>query len=272
MKKYILIAILPLLCVACKAQEKNKNAVAGIETAVKQEESGYTFEEFRTEFKRAFEIYEAQIGVYFWDEFKDLEVRYNLTDDESKLLGKWMNVTYTNLTNNYYTFYPNKLFILSFSYENIKLADSEKVYFNKAVGTWGIAGGIVRITIYAIVTADDKLDWPNNKGAFLVERPYTVDFIHIDDIGKEGYTKRPINDTVLSEELGRMATVIEPNRTNNLYVRNVHTIDFITDSGKPEKNYDYFKIVPDLARENISGLDVATNPELIEKYIFPLRP
>jgi hypothetical protein len=281
MKKKLLILSLLILCFSCNAQKKDKNTERGywindaevnntkIETTVEQKTGGYTFEEFRTEFKDTFDEFEMAMGVYFWDEFNDLEALYNLTENESKLLGKWMNITYKNLSNNYYTFYPNKLFILGFFYENIQITDAEKMYFNKAVGTWEIAGGIVRITIYAIVTADRKLDWRNNKGVFFVENPYTVDFININNIGREGFTKRPINDTVLSEELKQMVTVIKPNRTNNLYARNVYTINLVPPLGK---NYNYFRIVPDLARENLTGLEVATNPELIEKYIFPLWP
>jgi len=142
-----------------------------------------------------------------------------------------------------------------------------KKNFNKALGTWEIINDVVRITIYAIITEDRALEHPNNKGVFLVEHPYSIDFINIDDIDERGFTKRPINDTILSKELQRKVTIKERNKTNNLYVRNVYSIDVITDSGRPEKNYGYFRIVPEMAREKLSGLDVATNLELIRKYI-----
>jgi len=229
----------------------------------------HTFDEFED----VFNIDLIPIGTYFWEEFRDIEPQYALTENESKLLGEWMNVTFTTSpTNNDYTFFPNKFFLLSFGFENFRIIDSEKKYFDKAVGTWEIINGVVRITIYAIITEDDKLEHPNNKEVFFVEHPYTIDFINIDDIDERGFTKRPINDTILSKELERKVVIKERNKTNNLYVRNVYTILVITDSGKPEKYYSYFSIVPELARENLSGLEVATDAGLIKRYILGLRP
>jgi len=69
-----------------------------------------------------------------------------------------------------------------------------------------------------------------------------------------------------------MVLINEPNMTNNLYVRNVYRIDIITDSGQPEKNYGYFNIVREMAKENLSGFNIAANGALIEKYIFGLWP
>ena len=252
MRKIILFIFLSFIWFACDSQEKI-----------------HTIDEFTD----AFDVYEIPMGTYFWDEFKDIELRYNLTENESKLLGEWFNVTFgKDIVNNYYTFFPNKLFLLKFYPRNIRIVDSEKMYFNKALGTWEIKNNIVRITIYAIITEDDTMKYPNNKGLFLVDKPYSIDFINIDDIDEQGFTRRPINDTILSRELRQKVTIKEPNRTNNLYVRNVYTIDVITNSGKPEKNYGYFSIVPEMAQKNLSGLDVATDPELIEKYIFRLWP
>ena len=248
MKKYLIIVFLFLLCLACNSKEKNL----------------HTFDEF----KEAFNVDLVSIGTYFWDEFVEFEDQYNLTKGESKLLGEWMNVTFTSgPTYNYYAFFPNKLFISSLSFECFKLTESEKMYLNKALGIWEIIDDIVRITIYAIITEDDTMAYPNNKGLFFVEKPYTIDFININDIDERGFTQRPINDMILSKELQQKVTVQNPNKTNNLYVRNVYTIDVITNTGKPEKNYNYFSIVPDLARDNVSGFELATSPELIRKYI-----
>ena len=291
MKKYLVILVFSLLCLNCKAQDKNNNNIDKIDNEDKiafETKSGITFENkiyFETEsdmhtndihtfeeFKNILNVelnYFLPMGTWFWDEFSDYEEQYNLTKNESKLLGRWMNVTFTTLVNNNYLFFPNKLFILLFNYKNIRIIDEEKMYFNRAIGTWEIVDGIVRFTIYAVVTEDDMLKYSNNKELFFVERPYSVDFINIDDIGEEGYTKRPINDTILSEELKRMVTIKKPNMTNNLYVRNVYSMNVLPPVGK---DYGDFSIVPNLARENLSGLEVATSRELIERYIFPMWP
>ena len=253
MRKFLLIVVFSLVCIACDTQENDDHTIE--------------------EFEDAFNVYEIPIGTYFWNEFKDFESQYGLTEDESKLLGDWLHANFsTGPSNNSYAFFPNKLFLLKFKFENFRTNDAEKMYFNKALGTWEIIDNIVYITIYAIITEDDTLDYRSNKGVFFVERPYTIDFINIDDIDERGFTRRSINDAILSRELQQKVTIKEPNKTNNLYVRNVYSIDVITDSGKPEKNYGYFSIVPEMARENLSGLEVATNPELIEKYIFGLWP
>ena len=252
MKKHLLIIFLLLLCFACNLKEKDI----------------YTFDEIKNEFKDVFNIELIPIGTCFWDEFNGIKTQYGSTENESKLLGKWMNITFvTGIYNNYYTFFPNKFFLIKFKFGNFQVIDAEKIYFNKALGTWEIINGIVKITIYAIITLDDEKIHPYNKDVFYVEHPYTVDFINIDDIDEKGFTRRPINDTILSAELKKMVTIKEPNRTNNLYVRNVYTIDVITDSGQPEKNYGYFHYFPEMAQENHSGLDIVMNPELIKRYI-----
>jgi hypothetical protein len=247
MRKQLLIVFLTFFWVACNIKEKE-----------------YTIDDF----VRVFNVDLMPMGTYFWDEFSVMEVRYDLTGNESKLIGRWYNADFlTGLAYNSYTFFPNKLFILKFYFQNYQVIDTEETYFNKALGTWELVDGVVRIMIYTIITVDYTLDYPNNKGVFFVESPYSIDFIKIEDIDERGFTKRPINDAILSKELRQKVTIRERNKTNDLYVRNVYTIDVITDSGNLEKNYGYFSIVPELAQKNISGLDVVTNPELIRKHI-----
>jgi hypothetical protein len=239
-----------------------------------KEDDIYTFDRLKDEFKEAFDIIENPIGTYFWDEFKDLEAQYGLTKGVSKLLGKWLNVTYNMDNNNYYYFYPNKLFLLKFKSQNYQYLSDRNLYLYHAVGAWDIAGGIVQYTVYAFIIQEASEKYlpysKESKSVFFVEHPYTVDFINIDDIGEEGFTKRPINDTIFSSELQQIFRIIEPNMSNNLYVRNVYSIAWITNSGRPEKDYRYFDIVREMAKEDLSGLDIVTNNELIERYIFNL--
>jgi hypothetical protein len=242
----------------------------------------YTLDRLKDEFKEAFNL-DLPIGTYFWDEFEDIELQYGLSEDESKLLGMWMNVdSWTTFPNspivtgryyNYYNFFPNKLFLLQFKFENYYMGSNNKLSLRNALGTWEIVNSIVQITIYAIITAYETEyevgNYPYIKNVLFVERPYTVDFINIDDIGEEGFTKRPINDTILSNDLQQKVRIKEPNMTNNLYVRNVYSLH-VMNSIEPKKYYGNFSTVREMAQENLSGLDIVTNRELIEKYIFNL--
>jgi len=251
MKKYLFVPFFLMFCFACNSKEE-----------------AYTFDKFKEDYEEYFNILEIPIGTFFWDEFNDIEEQYNLTKNESILLGEWKNVTFVvGPTYNSYNFFPNHLFVLRFKLDNFQIIDEKEMYFYKAFGTWEIRDNIVKITIYALTIEDDTRDHPNNKDVFIVEHPYTVDFININDIGEEGYTKRPINDTILSKELRKMVKIKEPNKSNNLYVRRLYMIAFMTNSGQPEKDYGNFRYVREMAQANHSGLEIATNPELIKKYI-----
>ena len=256
MKKIISIIILSFFCFSCNPHKNKVNPFS---------EKIYTFEEFRVEFQEYLNIFDVPIGTYFWDEFSEFEKQYNLTKDESKLLGEWIITTFTGGPINHdYLYFPNKFFFMNFFPRTIQITDAKNLFLNKALGTWEIIDGMVKITIYAIMTEDEEKIYPDNKDIFLVKHPYTIDFINIDDIGEEGFTKRPINDAILSEELLKTVTILKPNTSNNLFIRNVYTIDLVPET---KKNYNYFTYFPEMARDNHSGLEIATNPELIKKYI-----
>jgi len=65
-----------------------------------QKNKVHTFDEF----KDVFNVDLIPIGTYFWDEFRDIEPQY------------------------YYTFFPNKFFILSFDFKNYEIIDAEKKF------------------------------------------------------------------------------------------------------------------------------------------------
>jgi hypothetical protein len=247
MKKYLLVIIISYLLLACSFKNKE-----------------HTFDEF----EYAFSLDLEPMGTFFWDEFINFESQYGLVADESKLLGRWCNITpapsYIS-----FIFFPNKLFLLQLAYKNFLVSGNEKKFYGNLVGTWEIDNGVVCIMIFAVIIVDTMREYLNNKEIFVVDQTYSVKLIKIDDIDERGFTKRPISDSILSKELERKVTVIEPNKSNNLYVRNVYTMDVVPEF---KKNYGYFSIVPDMAHENLSGLDVATSPVLIEKYIFSLWP
>jgi hypothetical protein len=228
-----------------------------------QEEIIYTLDDLREASSG------ESIGVSFWDEFNDYKTQYSLTPDESMLLGEWYGIGIQDVFNSY-SFFPNKFFILYFNYENYKVQNTDETYFGKALGTWEIDNNTVTIKIYTIITRNHLIrDRIAGRDLFFVE-PYEIDVININDVDPIGYTRRPINADILSRELQKMVEIKEPNRTKNLFMRSIYSMDYVTSSGKPEKNYDYFNIVPELAKENIPGLDLATDPDLIRKFIFPL--
>jgi len=215
----------------------------------------------------AYDFYKITVpmGTYFWDEFSEYEEQYNLTDNESKLLGGWTNTTMN--TNPYYRkyfFFPNKLCVSMLISGNYIFISNENKSLNRMIGTWEIVDGMVKMTIYSIEIEDKEKPYPDNKDIVLLERPYTVDFIKIDDIGVQGYTKKPVYDRILSEELQRQVRAKIPNTTKNLYLRNVYSIDIIPVT---RKDYNYFTNFPEMAKEGHTGLEIATNPELIMKYI-----
>jgi hypothetical protein len=208
---------------------------------------------------------EVPMGTYFWDEFGEYEGQYNLTDNESKLLGTWMNSAMNiGSYSRYYTFSPNKFFILTFRYRGYIFIDNEKKSLYRGLGTWEIVDGMVKITIYSIVIGDEEKPHPNNKDIVLLDRPYTVDFININNIDARGYTRKPAYDRILSKELQKQVKVITPNKTKNLYLRNIYSIDWIPVT---RKNYGYFTYFPEMAEKKQTGLEIAVNPELIRKYI-----
>jgi hypothetical protein len=216
---------------------------------------------------RDYDFYKDEIpmGTYFWDEFGEYEGQYNLTDNESKLLGTWKNSAMNTSTYcRSYTFFPNKFFILTFSYRDYIFVGNEKKSLYRALGTWEIADGMVKITIYSMEINDKEKPSPDNKDIVLLDRPYTVDFININNIDARGYTKKPAHDRILSKELQRQVKLLIPNKTKNLYLRNIYTIDFIPVT---KKNYRYFTHFPEMAEERHTGLEIAVNPELIRKYI-----
>jgi hypothetical protein len=252
MKKLFILVSLGLLWAACGSGR----------------EVSYTLEEL----KKAAES--DSTGAWFWDEFPDLEERYDLSPQESALLGDWCYnfEDSTHIIYHGYYFFPNKLFILNFGPQNYKIKNSDTIFLNKAVGTWEVINNRVSIKIYTIITRNDAIsDYRSNKELFEIE-PYEIDFIDINDIDPIGYTKRPINKEVLSGELKRLVDINREKKVYDILVRDIYSWDFITRSGLPEKNYGYLKITPEMAERNLSGLDVATNPELIEELIFGLWP
>jgi hypothetical protein len=251
MKKLFVFASLGLLWTACGSGR----------------EVSYTLEEL----KKA--ANDDSTGVWFWDEFPDLEAQYALSPQESALLGDWFySFDYSEqiIYNGYY-FFPNKLFLLDFESKIYKVRNRDAVFLNRAIGIWEVINDRVKIKIYAIITKNESIrDYRMSKELLEID-PYEIDFININDIDPIGYTRRPINKEVLSGELKRLVDINGEKKVYDLLARNIYLWDFVSPNGSG-KDYGHFEIVPEMAERNLSGLDVATNPELIKELIFGLWP
>jgi hypothetical protein len=97
--------------------------------------------------------------------------------------------------------------------------------------------------------------------------PYEVELININDVDPGGYTRKPFNPYILPEELRSQIIIPSEARKKVVMVRSIYNIGVITRSGRPEKNYRYLSIAPEMAAENLSGLDIVTDPALMEKFV-----
>jgi len=97
--------------------------------------------------------------------------------------------------------------------------------------------------------------------------PYKFDLINVKYLDPAGYTKKPFMHLVLPREIRRQIVVPEKYRREIHRARSLYAIHFITNSGKPEKHYGFFRWVPEMAENKLSGLDIATNPDLLYKYL-----
>jgi hypothetical protein len=100
--------------------------------------------------------------------------------------------------------------------------------------------------------------------------PYEVELININDVDPGGYTRKPFNRFILPAELRSQINIPSRAKKRVIMVRTIYSIHVITNSGRPEKNYGYLSIVPEMAAENLSGLDIVSDPVLVEKFFSGL--
>jgi hypothetical protein len=201
------------------------------------------------------------LGVYFWDEFGFLKSLYDSSEAESEILGRWggFDVDWT-LFNNYYGFYPNKLFIVFFQPRDYCFYAARDIYLDMGLGVWEIENNKVVARLYCFVSEKHRTEIKN----IIPITPYRFEVIDMEYIDPAGYSRRPFNRFKLPVELEDRIKVSDNVKNEYLMVRRVYGINTLSN----DKNYLQFDGVPDMAREGVSGLDIVQSPELIKKYLW----
>lgn len=212
-------------------------------------------------------------GTYFWDEFSSLQKYYDLTNEESEMLGFWTGLEESSSSD--YEFYPNKLLVIDFGMH--KFRGEEDASLTDAFGTWHIKNNILTAKIYGFFKYRKKTDFRLGQYEYIAVSPYEINIIDTKYIDSLGYSRKPFMGFIFPKEIRGKIIVPEGYSRKVHMVRSLYSIDVITDSGKPEKDYWFFKYVPDMLENGFSGLDIATNPELVYRYFaktipLPLSP
>jgi hypothetical protein len=222
----------------------------------------YTYEELQSYTDEL-----TPLGTHFWKEFGDLRDRYNLTEAESKILGRWSGLG-TNIARTFY-FYPNGFFMVGFGRHRYKI-EADK-YLGQGYGTWEIRDNAVVVTVYMFRVSYRLPDTDLNDmtSEYLSISPYKASLINVNDVDSGGYTRKPFAYVDLPKELKSHIFIPSETKKKSVMVRSIYFIDPLVISDN--KHYGYLSVVPDMAADNVSGLDIATNIDLAKKYFadFP---
>jgi hypothetical protein len=165
------------------------------------------------------------------------------------------------------------LFIVSFL-GSYKLLNDETVQLDKAVGTWTVRNNKVFARINFFLTKQRAAPGSKKKDKKDMIRvtPYEIEIIDIKYIDAEvGYSRRPFARFDLPAELKDKFKISEwADKEEGLLGRFLYEIVITPPPPPVVKEYYRFRIFPDMAREGLSGLDIAQSPELIKKYIWDL--
>ena len=265
MKKVIpLILFIVALLSSCDGNKKDiKNTNGGLGED-KWKDIKYTKEELDEKYSYG----SMPFGIHFFDEFPSLKSLYNLSAEESAMLGRWETFDTQIDANNYYYFYPNKLFMICFMLRNYAFVSEENIFLRRGVGVWSIRDNKVFAQIFFFLTHRLTTD-DIKKGSLVRIEPYEIELIDFKDIDADvGYSKRPFRKFELPAELKKKIKVSPIVNHEHLLARQIYYIGELTLT----KDYYYLKTAPDMAKERVSGLDIVQSPELIEKYIWSLWP
>jgi hypothetical protein len=206
-------------------------------------------------------------GKYFWDEFGDSKEHYLLSEAESELLGFWIGVNNGPIPSHDYYFYPNKLFVIDFEYV-YSFIEAERKQLKMAFGVWHIENNIVKARIYSFKTVILTGDPYDQKPEFIMVSPYDIDIIDFRYFVSLGFFTEYFNDFVLPVELKDRIIISDKAKITYIMARLIYTINTAINPGN---NYRYLDIVPEIANENLSGMDIVTNLETLEKYFSKRR-
>jgi hypothetical protein len=206
-------------------------------------------------------------GTYFWDEFGSLRGYYDLGDEESEMLGFWTGFEKKGSCS--YYFYPNRLLVMTFGVH--KFRGEENAYLTDVFGVWQVKNNILTAKIYGCLKYYRPTDSQPKRYEYIGMSPYEINIINTKYIDPMGYSRKPFRNFIFPKEIRKQ--IIIPERPGKVHMlRSLYTINVITNSGNPEKDYWYFKYVPDMLENGFSGYDIATNPELACRYFGKIFP
>jgi hypothetical protein len=209
------------------------------------------------------------VGTYFWDEFGQYRDLYNLNEEESMLLGRWY--PYKDGT---YHFFPNHLFF--FECFGIEFKDEPTKLLDRVLGTWFIRGNTVYVRIFGVdISTVDISTWEmgyiytETKREYLMVDPYDLKIIDIREIHPIGYAKKNFKDIEVPESLrGKLISNSLPGpvrKRNDGIPKGIGAVRYLYTS-ELNTSYGYLSLVPRMAEDNVSGMDIVTNPALVDEY------
>jgi hypothetical protein len=211
-------------------------------------------------------------GVYFWDEFGQYRDLYNLSEEESMLLGRW----YTYGGGTYY-FFPNRLFVFCGPLRRFK--DDPARLLEGVLGTWSIKRNTVYVRIFGVdVSTGKEASFFDTaaKHEYLMIDPYDQKIIDIREIHPNGYAKKFFNNDIevpksLKEKLIHNRPSELPRKRSEGIPAGIGAVRYIYRS-ELNTSYGFLRLVPHMAEDNVSGMDIVTNPALFDEYFVQSLP
>ncbi|MDR2020996.1 MAG: hypothetical protein LBQ14_09555 [Treponema sp.] len=216
-------------------------------------------------------------GIYFWDEFGQYRDQYKLSDEESEILGEW-----TFLHEGVFYFFPNGLFLHRQSRPEYKDDPTKRI--EGALGIWSIRDQAVYARIFGFDVCTGRTEnFFDETGIheYVMVEPYEVKIINTGEIMPTGYARtffkpveppKSIREQLVIRRLSIAERIAKIKEDREILKKGVGALRFlyrvhvITDTGKPEKAYNLFTLVPKMAEDNVSGLDIVTDPAMVEEY------
>lgn len=193
------------------------------------------------------------LGTYFWDEFISLKGKYQLTVNESMILGRWNGFDKTSGCS--YQFFPNKLVIANVKGHDFK--DNPNISLGTLVGTWSIENSILEMTVFGYYT------FGGTTRKYIKCTQYKINIVDISDIDPIGYSKKPMAIILIPEEL---RDKLDPSTMRFKPVRLARSLVSYNPLKEGDVTYGYFNHVEEMARRNLTGEQIANNPELVYEF------
>ena len=191
------------------------------------------------------------LGTYFWDEFPELKAKYNLSNEESMILGAWSGLEQPSVAT--YWFFPNKLFYML---REVYYPHGKKKYMGALIGIWFINNGILNVKIIG------NLYW-EKESIYKFCEPTESQLINVEGIDPIGYTKTPMALATIPENIRKQ---LSKKTFKQKPVRMARSLVSYNPLKEGDFSYGYFKYVEEMARENLSGEEIANSPELVHRF------